>query len=212
MLTMDIKQALIEHNITPKYIHTVPEVLSVSYGGKSISPGEVLPRSQTLERPTVSYHSAKQDTDYALLMIDLDLFTTDDPTGEVRHWLEIVRFSTGDSSGAATPVRTITEYLPCMPGLGSGQHRYIFILAEPAGAVVEGAAGGVGIEGVQPETKNAPTEDLKDRMGFRNQEWMAKYGLRPVAANFMLVSADATSTLQNVAAGAEALAHKAVGK
>ncbi|EIW75789.1 PEBP-like protein [Coniophora puteana RWD-64-598 SS2] len=187
---MDIKQAFQEHNITPKYIHTVPEVLSVSYGGKSISPGEVLPRSQTLERPAVSYHSAKQDTDYAILMIDPDLFTTDDPTGEVRHWLEIVRFSTGDSSGTATPVRTITEYLPCTPGLGSGQHRYIFVLAEGAS---EGPLRDGGIEGVQPETKNAPKEDLKDRMGFHIQEWLAKYGLRPVAANFMLASAFATT-------------------
>ena len=210
---MDLQQAFEQHGVTPKYLPTAPELLSVSYAGKSISPGEAIPRSSTLEKPSVSYHGAKQDTDYALLMIDPDLFKTDDPTGEVRHWLEIVRFSSGSGSttpGIATPVRTITEYLPCTPGVGSGKHRYIFVLAENAVGVAEGTSPGVA--GVQPETKNAPQEDLKDRMGFQIQNWLARYGLRPVAANFMLVSADATSALQNVAAGAEALAHKAMGK
>lgn len=106
---------------------------------------------------------------------------TNDPTGQVRHWLEVVSFDPSSISSSSAPgtagtglpittVKELTAYLPCTPGVGSGKHRYVFLLCQQGTATSEGTATKVGGD---PEylgqgfiTKNAPNEDLKDRMGF----------------------------------------------
>lgn len=79
--------------------------------------------------------------------------------------------------------REISSYLQCSPAAGTGQHRYTFALlrkptAEAGPDIAEGFT-----------TKNAPNEDLKDRMGFHVEQYAMDKGLEVAAVNFMLVSA-----------------------
>lgn len=113
---------------------------------------------------------------------DPDLFKTNDPTGQVRHWLQTLTFNT------PTPTYhpEITSYLAPSPGPGTGYHRYTFVLCQPK----SDAAGGIPADLAEGYTTgNRPDEDLKDRMGFYVDKYIQDKGLEIVAANFMLVSA-----------------------
>jgi phosphatidylethanolamine-binding protein (PEBP) family uncharacterized protein len=110
---------------------------------------------------------------------DPDLFQRNDPTGQVRHWLAVV---SGSPDAPLRIQRDISSYLQCSPAAGTGEHRYTFALlrkptAEAGPDIGEGWT-----------TKNAPNEDLKDRMGFHVDRFAADKGLEVVAVNFMLVS------------------------
>lgn len=116
---------------------------------------------------------------YAMIR-DPDLFKTNDPTGQVRHWLEMCTFPGGGNS-RANWTKEITSYLPCTPGAGSGKHRYIFLLCQQS-------IGSSGASRIEQAFIHSPNEDLKDRMGFYVDKYMREKGLEVVAATFMLVS------------------------
>lgn len=112
-----------------------------------------------------------------MIMVDPDLFKHDDPTGQVRHWMQTISF---DESGRGVFGRELTSYLPCTPAAGTGRHRYIFVLAH--------GQDDDAVRSLSPQFNNSPKEDLKDRMGFYVKDYLREHGLTVVAANFMLVS------------------------
>jgi hypothetical protein len=90
----------------------------------------------------------------------------------------------------------VSAYVPSTPGAGTGKHRYLFLLCEGSP--------------IDPSTYADTTdEDLKTRMGFVTEGFLAQANLRPVAANFMLVGPDARSTVENLGLAAQSLANKA---
>jgi len=221
-------QALREHSIVPDVIpedslRASIQELGVTYNHDTrLVPGLSLPRSDTLEAPQIymTKKNVREGQQYALVMIDPDLFKKNDPTGQVRHWLQLVTFESpseadrgsvhGPNVCVARLGRAISAYLPCTPGAGTGKHRYTFVLCQPASNDLVGST--ASLDNLATYTKNAPKEDLKDRMGFYFSDFLQGNNLEVVAANFMLVGADARSTLENLGAGAQAVYDKVVGK
>ena len=177
-----------DHEVVPRILPSLPAItLGLMYNGNEVQPGAKVPRKHTLQAPTIFY---PEPGDYVIVMIgtylsnlhirscsdryiDPDLFKTNDPTGQVRHWVQKVSIG---ADGKANLGREITSYLPCTPGVGSGSHRYIFVLAKMSAS-----------RPIGPEFIHSPNEDLKDRMGFYLDRYIESKQLEVVAANFMLV-------------------------
>jgi hypothetical protein len=89
----------------------------------------------------------------------------------------------------------VSQYVPSTPGAGTGAHRYLFVLFKG--------------NPIAPSTyANTTDEDLKTRMGFITADFVKENNLEPVAANFMLVAADAKSTLENLGLAGQSVANK----
>jgi len=196
-----LTQALIDHEVVPHVLSQSPAdlaVLGVAYNGNEFQPGVELPRKDTLPEPTLTCSAAKESERYVVIMVDPDLFKTNDQmSGQVRHWLQEVKFV----SGQGTLGKVVSKYIPCTPGAGTGKHRYIFLLCQQM-------SGSVGPE----DFVGAPNEDLKDRMKFNVEQYIMSKNLKLIAANFMLVSADAKSTVENIGLAAQSLGHKLTGQ
>lgn len=182
-----------DHDIVPRILPSLPAtILGLVYDGHDVQPGTKVPRKNTLQAPTISH---SETGEYVIVMIgaylldlhiescshriaDPDLFKTNDPTGQVRHWVQKVSIG---ADGNANLGQEVTSYLPCTPGAGSGSHRYIFVLAKMSAS-----------RPVEPDFIHSPNEDLKDRMGFYLDKYIESKQLEVVAANFMLVRTRAT--------------------
>jgi len=199
----NISAALKEHDVigdvvTDPYASQTTGLLGIRYNNQDLAPGATLPRVDTLSPPEISFTGAQDDESYVVIMVDPDLFKKHDTlSGQVRHWVQELTFTNGKGRLGAV----ITEYVPCTPQYGTGAHRYVFLLCRQ------------GVDKVSTsDFVRAPEEDLKDRMSFYVQDYMTAKNMGLVAANFMYVSADAKSAVENVGMAGQTLLNMALGK
>ncbi|WVW81588.1 hypothetical protein I302_103583 [Kwoniella bestiolae CBS 10118] len=118
-------------------------ILTVSFGGQDISPGDKLDQTAVASSPeiTVTPGPDSGDSDdfragrlYTVLMADANAVGTDQKTTEqTRHWLVNGVSVSGDSAPYAlnyTGATTITDYAGPGPFEGTGSHRYVIALYE----------------------------------------------------------------------------------
>ncbi|KAF2433273.1 PEBP-like protein [Tothia fuscella] len=207
---MALESPLTKSGVIPDVLKSAPSPdlnLRVSYENETLKMGANIARQETtMETPTLTINAAGGNdrfNHFTIIMTDPDLFVKNDPTGQVRHWLQTGLTRQSDGSLAAT-TPAVTPYLPCAPGPGPA-HRYVFILCD------EGTRQDVAKKAREEFPSKSDTHDLKDRMGFNAQEFIDKYGLTIVGVTFMEVSPTARSLVDNLQLGAQSLYHKVVG-
>ncbi|KAF2790177.1 PEBP-like protein [Melanomma pulvis-pyrius CBS 109.77] len=151
---------------------------SVTFDNKRVENGNLFRVSEVKFAPTISFSAPFSNT-YALLLVDPDAPTPDDPKFAYwRHWVVSgIRPSALDKSEALLEKPALTEYLA--PGVKdeSAPHRYTFLLyKEPADfSLSKSDIGG---------------EEFVDRRSFEVNEWVRKHGLELVGVNWMLGAGD----------------------
>ncbi|KAL9714892.1 hypothetical protein Ac2012v2_001552 [Leucoagaricus gongylophorus] len=104
-------------------------LLDVSFGQRSIEPGQLFTKEQVGSAPTLAVQSTSPlSGNYLLAMLDTDVPNSKPPQGTNRHWL--VRGVTIDQNSMinnATATVT-TRYWGPWPPAGSGPHRYVVML------------------------------------------------------------------------------------
>ncbi|BGP16851.1 hypothetical protein JCM10213_003329 [Rhodosporidiobolus nylandii] len=204
-LLNELRKADIVPPVIPEDLTSgIKGAVEIRFPTATASLGDALDREKTLEKPEIVFGEADAGASYTLIMTDPDLFKHNDPVSvEVRHWIQSsVEFDPSskkaDTSGKS-PV--FNSYVPPSPAYGTGQHRYIFILAkEPKGYI-----------GPQQGSKDFPLQDpadLKDRLRFK----AAEEGLVIEGVGWMRVAADAASTKDNLELTAEAIKNKIMGQ
>jgi len=211
----------IESNTFVEKLHAdgiIPDVLTTStfsppgykleivYPDVRVQAGEILERPQAATAPVVELATTEDPgTLYTIIMVDPDLMKKNDTlSGQVRHWLQPgVRFDPLSHQATYTEP-AITNYLPSTPALGTGNHRYVFIVARqstPASVQVNEALVGGGQDA-----------DLKSRIGFNAEQYMKEAGLQPVAVAWMFVKPDLVATVADAQAMAQSAINKLRGK
>ncbi|WWC97266.1 hypothetical protein V866_004145 [Kwoniella sp. B9012] len=116
-------------------------ILTVSFGGSAISPGDLLDKDAVASSPEITVTPESADSDdfqagklYTVLMADANAVGTDqNVTEQTRHWLVNSVGISGDSAPYAlnyTGATTITDYAGPGPLEGTGSHRYVIALYE----------------------------------------------------------------------------------
>ncbi|GAA6049692.1 hypothetical protein JCM3770_004412 [Rhodotorula araucariae] len=208
---LDLINALRTAQIIPEVL---PEPLTSSIKGEvrvhypeyTISRGDAIPRVGTLAQPEIEFQEADTSASYTLFMVDPDLLKHNDSlSGQVRHWLE-----TGLNFDATSKRTTLSaratarnDYVPPSPAMGTGKHRYTFLLAREPVAYTG------------PRDKDFPLTgkaDLKDRMQFNVASYIQEEGLTLEGAGWMEVDADLAATKDNILLTAEAVKNKLTGQ
>ncbi|KAL4812431.1 phosphatidylethanolamine-binding protein [Aspergillus spinulosporus] len=153
--------------------------LSISFGEKAVSLGNLFRVSEVKSAPTVSFVKEEQSPEshlYTLLLVDPDAPTPDDPKFAYwRHW--VVSGLTASQGISAESAKTLTEYLGPGPKDDSRPHRYLFLLfREP--------------EGLALSKEDVGGEEFVQRRSFQAAEWVQKHGLVLVGVNWMLGAGD----------------------
>ncbi|GAA5897649.1 hypothetical protein JCM6882_000060 [Rhodosporidiobolus microsporus] len=193
----------------------LPEELTASLKGPvkihfpeaTASLGEEVERPKTLSQPEIEFPEADAGASYTLIMTDPDLFKHNDPvSGQVRHWLQSsVNFdATTKRTTTSLNPPVLNSYVPPSPAIGTGKHRYIFILAKEPAAYTPAV-----------EKKNYPLQDpadLKDRLKWTAAEYIKEEGLTVEGVGWMEVAPDLASTKDNLVLTAEAIKNKVTGQ
>ncbi|KAN0101021.1 Phosphatidylethanolamine-binding protein PEBP [Tylopilus felleus] len=171
----------------------IPEALLVLKWptGKEAMLGNTLTKIDTADEPSVSFtpmqsFAAATDVGYTLVMTDPDAPSRSNPKmGQWRHWLvtglkapALTALDTGDL-GARVTRPAATPYYPPAPPLGTGPHRYVFLLYQEPSL-------DFAIPTHADEYKSAP----KDRAKWDVASFAEKYGLKLVAVNYVVVRGD----------------------
>ncbi|XP_055849017.1 protein D1-like [Episyrphus balteatus] len=159
-----------EAGIVPDVIDVAPtKVVQVTYpNGLEVNQGNELTPTQVKNQPTVHW-DAEENALYTLLMTDPD---ASEQFREVRHWLVVNIPGNKVSEG-----QSVVDYVGSGPPLGSGKHRYIFLVFK------------------QPnEIKTSLYISKKTRTGrtsTKARDLIKEYNLgNPVAGNFYLAEYD----------------------
>jgi len=173
------QQALIVPSLLSTF--TPGAVLSVSFSGSEITPGQALAQAAVGTKPvvTVSAFNATLTGDFTIAMVDADVVGADESGGVNRHWLENgVTVSSGTVSNPSAT--TITAYAGPGPASGSGPHRYVVLLYQ------------------QPSTFKAPSDLSTTVEGvhkFDLSSYVKDSGLGEIiAANYFTVEVGTDST------------------
>jgi phosphatidylethanolamine-binding protein (PEBP) family uncharacterized protein len=127
--------------------------------------------------PALSFPGTKSDSAYVLLMVDLDAPNHANPIyGPFLHWLVAIPAGQSGLSGSKDDddESTVAPYVAPNPPLGSGKHRYVFLLMENSSAVFE----------MPPAFRDLEPSNLMSRTVFDVAKFVADGGFRPVAANW----------------------------
>lgn len=211
---MNMPTAFHEHEIVPKILPSLhTEVFSLTYKhSNKIQPGATLDpilcklRSFTtlsqaniwlwwlisvlcLQNFSHAVSAQLQPRQRLMLLcarIDPGLFRKDDPTGQVRHWVQKVTIA---EDGTATLGREISSYHLALLKLDQKRPKVLIVTFSswPSCQTLR----------LSPDFQNSPYEDLKDRMGFHLDGYVERKQLEIVAAKLMLgsrVSSDTNTT------------------
>lgn len=109
---------------------------------------------------------------YSLIMVDPDNPSPEKPTERsILHWLVMNIPRTCIAKGD-----TVAEYIPSNPNIGTGTHRYIFLVFKQPKKLVLDAK------------EHLTTKDLKQRIKYSVPNLVSKYNLgSPIAVNFFTV-------------------------
>ncbi|GAA6017958.1 hypothetical protein JCM10207_002719 [Rhodosporidiobolus poonsookiae] len=197
---------IVPHVIPDDLVSSVKGEVKVHFPEDTVSLGEAIPRAATLSQPDIEFPEADPAASYTLLMTDPDLFTKNDPVSrQVRHWIQSsVKFD-GTSKRTVPNLNppVLNSYVPPSPAMGTGKHRYIFILAKEPAAYTPSL------------DKNYPLQDpadLKDRIRWQAAEYIKEEGLTVEGIGWMEVAADLAATKDNLTLTAEALKNQLFGK
>lgn len=167
--------------IKPDVLDDVPAAkLSVVYPSRAlVGLGNELKPTQVKDEPTISF-KAEADQLYTLIFIDPDAPSRKEPTyrniiHQMIHNIPGAELSKGDAYKGDVAF----EYIGSGPPMGTGKHRYIFLLyKQPDNKKIE----------VNKKIKN----DSRDgRMQFDLRKFTAEHNLgKPVAGNFYLAEYD----------------------
>ncbi|KAL4924130.1 YbhB/YbcL family Raf kinase inhibitor-like protein [Aspergillus undulatus] len=151
--------------------------LGIAFGDKAVALGNLFRVSEVKAAPTISFASeagSSGSETYALLLIDPDAPTPDDPKFAYwRHWV-ISGLKPGEK---IDNVPALTEYLGPGPKDDSRPHRYLFLLfREP--------------EGLALSREDVGGEEFVQRRSFKAAEWVQQHGLVLVGVNWMLGAGD----------------------
>ncbi|KAI1287937.1 Phosphatidylethanolamine-binding protein 1 [Halotydeus destructor] len=159
-----------KESVVPDVIDVLPEhELKVTYAnGVEVSNGNELTPTQVKDEPVLVSWPCDSDGLYTLCMTDPDAPTRADPKlREVKHWL-VVNIP-GNHIGQG---KVLAEYRGSGPPVGTGLHRYVFIVYKQPGPL-------------QTDETFVASKSREGRMCFRIKDFAAKYALgQPVAANF----------------------------
>ncbi|OQV25612.1 putative Phosphatidylethanolamine-binding protein-like protein F40A3.3 [Hypsibius exemplaris] len=162
-----------EHKITGDggLIKTAPtDVLQVKYpSGVEVHLGNELTPRAVKDEPTVQWN-ADGNKLYCLIMTDPD---ASPEYSEIKHWLVINIPGNNLEEG-----RVMAAYRGSGPPLGTGKHRYIFIVYEQAAKI-------------ESDEQPIPNTSREGRRNFKVQAFAEKHNLgSPVAGNFYLAEYD----------------------
>ncbi|KAI0052281.1 PEBP-like protein [Auriscalpium vulgare] len=193
-------------DLFPQSNLAVRGTLDIQYPTFTVASGAIYPRDATQPEPTVVYSDSEPGAKYTLIMSDPDLFKHNDGlSGQVRHWVQPgLTFADPGSRGKITEPAT-TVYLGPSPGLGTGNHRYLFVLAKQLGTPADA-------QQAAKFTVGGPQADLKDRMGFDVAQYVHAAGLEVVSATVMEVGGTVGSTLNDVRLMGESATNAVLGK
>ncbi|KAF9891096.1 hypothetical protein FE257_005031 [Aspergillus nanangensis] len=157
LLTSDL-QALIPQGFSPS------TELSIRFGTKPLSLGNIFRASECKEVPLVSFAKEVDDTNasrlYTLLLIDPDAPTPDDPKFTYwRHWV-VKGLRPVETGGPVTISDVLTAYLG--PGPKDEEPDNLSLSKEDIGG-----------------------EEFVQRRSFKAVEWVEQHGLQLVGVNWM---------------------------
>ncbi|ORY12032.1 phosphatidylethanolamine-binding protein, partial [Clohesyomyces aquaticus] len=154
----------------------VSQTLNVSYGSNVVSPpGELIPRPEVANPPTISSPTFTPAGKAVLFMVDTDV-PRNGTRIQLLHWLvSNVTLSAGNGTSGALSIPSTAEatYRQPSPPVGDIPHHYTFVLyPQPADFAVPAQF----------------TDILQTRAGFNFSAFVAAAGLsNPLAANYIQV-------------------------
>ncbi|XP_023025387.1 protein D3 isoform X1 [Leptinotarsa decemlineata] len=156
------------HEVVPDVIDVAPDQkIEVTYpSGVSVDFGNELTPTQVKDEPTVKWN-AEENTYYTVTMVDPDAPSRKEPKiREVLHWLVVnvpgMDITKGD---------VIAEYRGSGPPLGTGVHRYIFLIYKQNGKI-------------NFDEKKIIKTSRQGRLSFSIRKFAEKYKLgQPIAGN-----------------------------
>ncbi|XP_012266194.2 protein D2-like [Athalia rosae] len=160
--------------IKPDIIKDAPNsLITVKYGGKSVSPGDELTPTEVKHVPEIHYEH-EGGVLYTLVMTDPDVPNTRGYNREFQHW--VVGNIPEDSVAKG---EVLTAYVGSGPPKGSGLHRYIFLLyKQNQGAITF-------------DERRLSSRDGTKRRRFSVQKFAEKYDLEgPIAGNYFKAQYD----------------------
>ena len=125
------------------------------------------------DEPTVQW-SAEEKEYYTLIMTGPDAPSRAEPTyGQIKHWMVVNIPGTDLMKG-----ETLADYKGSCPSIGSGFHRYIFLVYKQHGYL-------------RHSEITVPPHSLEGRINFNVRDFAKKYDFgQPVAFNFYLAQSD----------------------
>lgn len=158
-----------KHGVVPDVIDSAPvasiEIEWPTSGVRAIQGNELKP-SQVKTLPKISFEG-KSDKLYSLLMVDPDAPSRKDP-----KFREFCHFVVVNIPGTeVTKGDTLVEYIGSGPPLGTGLHRYVFLLYEQKAKITS--------------SMKVSKTMLKGRPSFSAKKFAKENNLgEPIAANF----------------------------
>ncbi|XP_044742112.1 uncharacterized protein LOC123303078 [Chrysoperla carnea] len=127
-----VDQAFTKNEIVPDVVDVPPyQLLEVKYpSGVEVNLGNNLNPTQVLQKPQVKFNGDPSKY-YLLAMVDPDAPSRAEPKlREIEHW--VVGNIPGDKVCRG---ETIAVYIPPTPPMGTGYHRYVFLIYEQPGHI-----------------------------------------------------------------------------
>ena len=157
--------------VVPDVVDTVPPAaIEISYeSGATADDGKELTPTQVKDKPTHVSWPTEPGALHTLCMTDPDAPSRAEPTfREIKHWLVVNIPGTDIDKGT-----TVAEYIGSGPPLGTGLHRYVFLVYKQSGPL-----------DVNGEVFACSTSRA-GRLKFSVRDFSLKYEMgQPIAGNF----------------------------
>ncbi|KAE9554365.1 hypothetical protein FO519_002424 [Halicephalobus sp. NKZ332] len=169
------------HLVVPDVLERAPpEQLPVAYGdGNSIEMGNLLTPEDLRYKPVIDLEKTDPGRFYCLVMTDPDVPNRAMPTErELLHWLVVNITDRNIAKG-----EEIVPYKPPLPNMGSGLHRYVFVLLEqtrPITIATEAEKAALLEKSLKSKLqKTSESKDPKKSSTFLDLETKSKSTVRP---------------------------------
>jgi len=166
-----------QHGILPDVVRKAPQqALEVRYGTQRLDFGNQLTPTQVKSPPTLIRWQAIPSSFYTLIFADPDVPSRQNPLfRECEHWLVVNIPGNQVARG-----ETLAEYMSSGPDLGTGLHRYTYLVyRQPNGKIRD------------PEHGYRTNRTTTGRPNWKAEQFAAKHHLEgPIAGNFFQAEYD----------------------
>ena len=172
-------------NILPE-VYDCNNHITVIFNGSEINCGTPLPLATTQVQPTIYFKDADPGMLYTVIMVDRDALSMSSPAySPVVHFIvsnvTATDLRNGFNTSSMHSLKPFFSYSPPAPFVGTGCHRYYFILYAQSSQVF-------------PTMDVIPADAILQRINWNFPQWAANQSLTKLGVNFFLTQDPRNST------------------